>query len=250
MSISAPYRRVQLDATLGGADGSFGDWGATVNISAALPNSLGKPLDWWVRGSVAGAISGGIRKLNSPNLFTVSILNPTDGQPADAGALADWAAGTITWTDGPTGAGSSTKTHQLDGPNGLGGGFRIAVPAPMWPDWYLLKVWTRDFAPRRMRYKATLDNARGSIDEVWIDYTTPGPSSIAIGDNILPWTNNARFSSEVKFASDEVGRTLTFDITKTREYYQGLYAVALYRAAINTFPASGGRRIKMLSGAL
>lgn len=234
-----PFRRVQLNAAM--EDATFGDWGGTVaNLSAALPNSRGTPLDWWVRGNTAGGIGAGIRKANSPNLITVSVLQPTDGSGVDNGALFTAYGSSISYTDGPTGAGTSTGIHRLNEPGDLdgssvaqnwaGGGFRIVVPAQQWPDWYLLKVWTHDTPRRRTHYKASLNNAQTSTDELWIDYYASPQLSIEVApDEYDKWALMPWITTEVRFAADEAGRSLTYDITRTFAYGCGIAAVALYR---------------------
>lgn len=245
--INNPFRRVELFATMGGGT-TFGQWGPSVNISAAISNSRGAPLDWWARGSTPGAISNGIRKANSPNLFSVSVFGQSDGDP---GRAFSWGDGTITYTDGPGGAGSSGNAHILDGPDGpgAGGGFRISIPsASQWPDWWLLKVWSFDYPQRRMQYKASLDNPTADTDEVWIDYYSPGPSASAFAEEYLAWSQTRLITTEVRFAADGQGQTLTYDMKRTYQYFPSIYAVALYKAAIVPGPARGAMRALIAQG--
>ncbi len=238
MAIVNPFTRVRLETRLGGAEGTFGDWsGSNVNVTTLVPSSArGTPLDWWIRGSVAGNISNGFRKANSPNLISVSVLNPTDGNPADpghAGTPPSWTAGTIQWGDGPAGnvAGSTTSAHVLDGPAGTGGGYRIQVPASLFPDFLLLKAWSWDYPARRMKYAASLNNTpTNSADAFQLSYYEPSVGSDSMETD--EWTSRRCISTEVLFCADGAGQTLTYDITRFYEYWVSLYAVALYRAAI------------------
>lgn len=246
MTVVNPFYRVDMNNTMGGAAGTFGQWnGATVNVSATTPNGSGLPLDWWVRGSSTGVIENGFRKGTSTNMFTVSILNATDGAAADIGYRFDWGDGTITWTDGPTGnvSGSTTWAHSIEGPNGQGAGFRIVVPnVPAWPDSWLLKVWARDYPARRMRYKASLDDTKASTDELWLDQTVPGPGPNGLNDDYTDFCTHPSITHEIVFASDETGRTLTFDMTRTYQYWPTIYAVALFKAANVPDLPRGARR--------
>lgn len=233
MPVINPFRRVELFSTLGGGS-TFGTFSA-VNVSNAIANSNGKPLDWWVRGDTAGNISNAFRKANSANLFTVAVLQPPVGTPNN-GHLSAWGDATISWTDGPPGnvSGSTLNAHSLgDAEEGAGAGYRITVPnAPQWPDWSLLKVWAFDWPQRRMHYRASLDNPTADADEVWIDSYSPGPSPNALPGEYIDWSQTRTITHEIRFAADAAGQTLTFDMTRTWNYYVSIYAVALYRAAI------------------
>lgn len=245
MTVVNPFSRIQMSNTLGGADGTFGQWGPTVNISNALPNSIGKPLDWWARGDTSGTIANAVRKGNSPNLFSVTILNATDGQPADPGYVIAFGDGTISWTDGPVGnvVASTTNAHAIEGPLGQGAGFRIQVPnCSQWPDWWLLKVWAFDYPTRRMRYKASLDNPLASYEELWLDPYVPGPTAAGGADDYTDWTSHRLITHEIKFAADAPGQTMTFDMTRTYQYWPTIYAAALYKAKIIAQPARGAIR--------
>ena len=229
-----PYTRVRLEAVLNRPDCPFGDWD-TVNISTFVPPSArGTPLDWWVRGSVAGNISNAFRKGGSPNLFTVSVLGSDAGH---TGTPPSWAKGTIQWSDGPTGnvSGSTTQAHQLDGPSNSGDGYRIQVGTPnvpLWPDYYLLKVWSWDYPSRRNRYAASLNNTpRNDSDAINLSYYEPN-SGAGAGDDYTPWWNSRNITTEVLFTGDATGLSLVYDITRFYQYWMSIYAVALYRAAI------------------
>ncbi len=241
------YTRVRLDALLGTLDATWGQW-TSVNIDAALATSRGLPLDWWIRGSTAGNISNGFFKNNSPGYLTVTVLNATDGQPADAGhggVPPGWASGTITWTNGPAGppgspTGSTTQAHTLDGPDGVGSGFRITVAVPtLWPDQYILKVWSWDLPARRNLYTASLNNTAASSDAI----TLSANEAVAPwdADDLSPWLGYKTLTTEVTVSADGANQTLTYDITRIHTYYISLYAVALYRKADSEAEGKGFR---------
>lgn len=215
-------------------------WAGPVSLSAAI-TEIGAPLDWWHAG-IAGSLNPGVSKLTGGNQLTLAVIG------ADAGADYN-PAETFSWTDGPTGAGSSNHAH-VSNVQTPGNGYRITTPAPTWPDWREIIVWDNVASIRDTGIIASINDPAVVTQQEFV--------TSSYNDSRAP-VQNERFRTvlnglfRVRFCSPTPGKTFTLDLIRSLNTSMGslnLYAVALYRGAATKFPPQGIKRIAMLEGAI
>lgn len=246
MSLYDPSLFVQMNVFVDSAAHRYGTYGP-VNLSAAIPESEGPPIDWWVRGPVAGGLGSALRKNGGGSLITVTQVNAD--APANNSTILDSQsdAGMFSWSDGPAGhvTGSNDQHLQRFQSDNYNGGWLVQAPVLQWPDWYFLRVWHYS-VQRREEFTALLNDTIAS---------NGGTVVITGGDATNPqqnkdWVPTRPLVTQVKFCARQLGCTLSYKIRSLYEFNQGIQAAALYKAAVNVFSPGGYKRGLILNGAL
>lgn len=216
------FKRIQGNAF-------YGEWAADQPISLSAPAAI----DWWhAPDGFSAAVGTGFRKSGGGSLINISLVG------SDAGFNDD--GGNFVWTDGSAGTGSG-KTH-WSSVQTIGWGFQIQVPMPRWPDWQILRVWDLSANPHDVTYSASSDDP-DAVTQVEA-FGPPNPDNDA-------WDNPASgtWRTEVRFASDRPGRTMTYTLLRNAGSMGNfaISAVALYRGAPTPFP-QGSNALALLDG--
>lgn len=245
MSLYDPSSFVQMNVVVDSAAHRYGTFGP-VNLSAAIPESEGPPIDWWVRGPVAGGLGSALRKNGGGGLITVSQVTAAG---FDNSTILDSQgdAGMFSWSDGPAGhvTGTNDQHMQRFPSDNYDGGWLTQVAVPQWADWQFLRVWHYS-QQRREEFTALINDALGSNGGTIV--ITGGDATNAQQNK--DWVPSHPLVTQVKFCARQAGCTLSYKIRSLYEFNQGIQAVALYKAAVNVLSPGGYKRGLILNGAL
>lgn len=203
--------RIQLSALQG-------SWAADQPVNMTTLGTLA-----WKHVPAAGSLNSGPRKVGT-DLITLATVG--DGGAYALGGGND----TFTWTDSTAGAGGANQSH-IGTAQSIGNGYQITVPAPLWPDWQIMRLWDFSGNPHQVTYTASMDDADATTQKEGIgaEFNTPDYNE---NNNYL--VSEGSYKTDVKFASDKPGKTLTVTILRngTSMGYFGFKGAALWKAPV------------------
>lgn len=174
-------------------------YGFSVGVPINLSNQDGRAARDWFHppSNTLAGMADPIRKTGA-NLLAVTILG------ADQGSGVSMVPNTFTWSDGPVG--SSSHAHRANTQT-VGNGFQVTCPAPVWPDWSLLKFWDYASNPWQIAYDASMDDAAAVTMAAYVGGSSLGADEIYQFSGVA---GNRNKVTTVRFSSQEAGKTLTF----------------------------------------